>query len=174
MDSSFIEIRSLETLSRHKFLVFNGICLFLHVFLIVYCLIFSVIPLAIFNIGSILCYVFCFFELKKGKQMLSFYIGYIEIILHAFFASLVLGTNFGFSLYFMVTVPMVFNLLHNYNEKKSIYKSLILVFISFILFALSYGLSYSLEPFCKSKMIEKTTAHAEYVIFRAMDFEAPI
>ena len=156
MDSSFVESRSLEALSKFKFHIFTGICLFMHISLFVYCLLFSVMPLMIINIGSILCYVICFALLKKGKTEISFYIGYIEIILHAFAATLILGHSFGFSLYFLVTVPMVFNLLHDYNDKKSARRSLILVFLSFILHTCSYALSCIYEPICHSDAIDKT------------------
>ncbi len=159
MDSSFQEIRPLENLSRNKYRFFVLFCLLVHILILTYSLVFGITLLAIFNCASILCYIVSYIILMRGNNILPFYIGYMEIILHSFATNLIIGNQYGFSLYFLVSVPMAFNLLHDYNKKSSIYKSLFLSFLSFLLYTICYALSKSINPLYQSPELKKTVTY---------------
>lgn len=79
-----------------------------HVFLILIFGLLRVWPLAIFNIGSVCTYVHCINIIKYGYEkdlIKTFYITYIEIIVHSFIATIFVGWQFGFSQYIIGLIP---------------------------------------------------------------------
>lgn len=58
------------------------------------------IPLAIFNCFSVLFYaVIAEILIRKENYLMTFIITYLEIVIHSFFACIMVGWSFGFSLY---------------------------------------------------------------------------
>lgn len=65
-------------------------------------------PLVIFNIGSVITYLRCVHIIKYGyeKELIkTFYITYLEIILHSFVATIFVGWRFGFTQYIIGLIP---------------------------------------------------------------------
>lgn len=65
-------------------------------------------PLVVFNIGSVITYLRCVNIIKYGyeKELIrTFYITYLEIILHSFVATIFIGWRFGFSQYIVGLIP---------------------------------------------------------------------
>ncbi|MCX8128777.1 MAG: GGDEF domain-containing protein [Clostridia bacterium] len=60
------------------------------------------------NILSCISYAVCFFLNRKGKQNISFFIGIIEVVIHAVLATYFLGWNSGFHMYVICLIPLLF------------------------------------------------------------------
>ncbi|MCM1387064.1 MAG: GGDEF domain-containing protein [Bacillus sp. (in: Bacteria)] len=91
-----------------------------HVMLVCIFTALKVWPLILFNIGSVITYLRCIHIIKYGyeKELIrTFYITYLEIILHSFVATIFVGWQFGFTQYIVGLVPfgyfMCVNLIHN-------------------------------------------------------------
>lgn len=79
-----------------------------HVFLVGLFSYFRVYPLIIFNIGSVITYIRCINIIKYGyeKELIkTFYITYVEIIVHSFVAAICVGWRFGFTQYTIGLIP---------------------------------------------------------------------
>lgn len=71
-----------------------------HVILLILFLNVGCVPLAVFNIFSVLFYaVLMEYFIKREKYLLAFTSTYLEIVLHSFFACIMVGWPLGFSLY---------------------------------------------------------------------------
>lgn len=65
-------------------------------------------PMVIFNLGSVATYVICSSVIRYGYEkniIYTFYATYIEIIVHAFVATICIGWKFGFPHYLIGLVP---------------------------------------------------------------------
>jgi len=65
-------------------------------------------PLIIFNIGSVITYMSCINIIKYGyeKELIrTFYITYVEIIVHSFVSTICVGWRFGFAQYTIGLIP---------------------------------------------------------------------
>ena len=79
-----------------------------HVLLVFFFWFFHVIPMIILNIGSVAAYLYCIHVIKydyEQKMINTFYITYLEIIIHSFAATLCIGWRFGFPQYIIGLIP---------------------------------------------------------------------
>lgn len=93
----------------------------------------GVIPLIIFNIGSVIAYISCINLVKYGYEkniINAFYVIYIEIIVHSFVATICVGWSFGFPQYIIGLIPFCYYLCATMMECKS--KYVIATFLGFI------------------------------------------
>ena len=100
----------MQMTNSQQYHVLIGSILPVHVFLLVIFYTFHVTPMFIFNIFSVLTYVFCFWLMHGDREyyLAIFFIAYIEIILHSFAASICVGWQFGFAQYILAIVPVGF------------------------------------------------------------------
>lgn len=133
-------------------------CVLIHTLIAIYSLFCNITPLMIFNIGSIITYFLCLFLFKRQKALVL-YIGILEIIIHSFVAVILVGNDFGFSMYFILLVPMTYHLLHSINEKHYFIKATLLSCISIILFATCYIISIYNVPVFTSQLLEDTKSY---------------
>ena len=148
-------------------------CIFVHSCIAVFSLFFSLYPLFIFNIVSTIIYVIGSFLIQKHTAVVS-YMGFVEIILHSFVCVILLGNSFGFSMYFILLVPMVYNIFHSINTKHYIIKASILSLLSFILFVTCYILSNIRQPLYLTDELEKARPFVYvaniFIVFIALSF----
>lgn len=164
-------IKTLPNISSTlKFKIFIILCLIIHSLIALFACIYTIPPLVIFNIGSILVYLICGFIVNE-HQSLVFYIGFMEIILHSFVSVLLVGNSFGFSMYFIALVPMAYHLLHATNAKRYLLKASILSAVSFILYASCYIVSIQNEPVYDSYGLTKVRPYI-YIINMLIAFIA--
>ena len=79
-----------------------------HVFLIFLFALFRVYPMVILNVGSVAMYLYCIRVIKYGydeELIKTFYLTYLEIIIHSFAATLFVGWHFGFAQYIIGLIP---------------------------------------------------------------------
>lgn len=97
-------------------------------------------PMIIFNIGSVITYLRCISIIKYGyeKELIrTFYITYVEIIIHSFVATICVGWRFGFAQYTIGLIPFGYYMcvtLINDPKKKYLVPSLLglTAFLSFV------------------------------------------
>ncbi|MCM1173925.1 MAG: GGDEF domain-containing protein [Blautia sp.] len=79
-----------------------------HIFLVGLFGFLRIYPLIIFNIGSVITYISCVNIIKYGYEkdlIRTFYITYVEIIVHSFVATICVGWRFGFPQYTIGLIP---------------------------------------------------------------------
>lgn len=135
--------------NRLKFYLLIGSVASVHVLLLCVFGVLRVMPLFLFNICSIFTYLICFFLIKKGRQyyLTVYFITYIEVILHSFAASLVLGWEYGFSQYIIAIIPVGFYICYMLDiNRRKIKISISLAVFSMFAFILCKILSFNREP----------------------------
>lgn len=89
---------------RYKLIIYS--ITLVHVLLVMLFLMLHVWPLVIFNLGSVLTYLYCAHIIRiKGSLINVFYTTYVEIILHSFVATICIGWRFGFPQYIIGLIP---------------------------------------------------------------------
>lgn len=151
-----------HTTDRFKFILFILSCIIIHCAIAIFSYCTRITPLLIFNIGSIIVYIICIFIFKRHPNLV-FCIGYLEIILHSVVCMLLIGDDFGFSMYFITLVPMAYNLLYSTRTPKYVQKASLLTLISFCLYAGCYLISHNNEPVFTSDIL-RTTSPYVYLI----------
>lgn len=98
-----------------------------HVFLVLLFTALRVLPLVLFNICSVVAYIYCITATQVETQdnlIKFFYVTYIEIILCSIFSTICIGWSFGFAQYITGLVPFGFYIcvtLLKYNAKKKFF-----------------------------------------------------
>jgi len=156
--------------SSLKLRIFSVFCLIIHILIAFYSIYNDIMPMFYFNLGSISIYIICLFLIKNHLSMI-FYIGYTEIILHSFVSVLLIGNNFGFSIYFIAMVPMSYHLLYTTKAKHYIRKASILSFISFFMYALCYIISNIENPVYNKESLNQQRPYI-YIINMFIAFTA--
>ena len=62
--------------------------------------------LAVFNLGSCLVYVLAFLLICRDRQLVTFWLGYVEVLAHAWAATYILGFASGFHIYPLALIPL--------------------------------------------------------------------
>lgn len=145
--------------NEYKFKLFIGYCIGIHLLISVFATYTQITHMLIFNICSILIYIGCLFLISK-KQELIIYTSFTEIIIHSFVSVILIGNDFGFSMYFIALIPLSFHLLNAIKTKKYLQKAFIISCISFMLFAACYIISFTHKPIYTSDLLD---THKPYV-----------
>ena len=166
-------ISKLNIASGIQYKILTVFCMIVHSCIAVFSLYFHIFPLLLFNIVSISIYVIGSFLIQKHTVIISC-IAFVEIILHTFICVILLGNNFGFSMYFILLIPMVYNILHSLNTNRFILKASILSILSFVLFVTCYVLSNLGQPLYASEALEKVRPFVYvaniFIVFIALSF----
>lgn len=84
-------------------------CFAVHMGLLVTFACFDIVPLAIYNIGSVLFYVTGFFKIRNAKNARGWLLAmYVELILHVVLCNQIIGWGYGFSMYGILVIPISF------------------------------------------------------------------
>ncbi len=132
-----------------KFKISIILCIFVHTFIAIFSLLNNITPLFIFNLGSIATYILTLIILKHS-QTLVVYISFLEIILHSFVCTILIGNGFGFVMYFIALVPMSYHFLHSIRVSHYLRKASAISIASFIMYVTCYVISYYNEPLYQS------------------------
>ena len=95
---------------RYYFLASYGffIALIFHLLFIPLFSLISVTPLALYNVGSSIIWIFILWQHLKGKIIVSIFIAILEIILHAALCVVFIGWGTGFQYYLFYVAVMIF------------------------------------------------------------------
>ena len=102
---------------KQKFSVIIYSVALVHFFLTIIFGYLKVYPLFIFNIASVIIYLFSSLLVRKGHLVSVFYITYFEIILHSFVATIFIGWMSGFAQYIIALVPVGYYICYAMDTK---------------------------------------------------------
>lgn len=156
------KLRTLALTDHFKSQFFIAFCILIHTSIAIFSYVMEINLLMIYNIGSIIVYIICSFIFMRHPN-LFFYIAYLEIILHSFVCMILIGDDFGFSMYFITLVPMAYNMLYSTRTNKYILKATVLGIISFLLYAGCYIISRHNEPFYTSDSLHASSTYV-YIV----------
>ena len=127
-------VRFLLFLSDYKFhlMIYSiGIVHMTFFFLFLYL---HVMPMAVFNVFSVLTYAACAFMLRSLKRLFAvFFATYLEILLHSLAAAVCVGWQYGFSLYVLALIPFCYYMCNNLVKGRR--KYIVATWLGFIAFA---------------------------------------
>lgn len=81
--------------------------------------------LAVFNVGSIILFIFCLALLKREHYSPAIFLAWLEIIGHAVLATRVVGWEGGFHYYLLIIIPLIFATVSQETGRKIILMTLI-------------------------------------------------
>lgn len=96
---------------HRNFMVFNvaSLCGFLaHFAFLIFFVVSEVMPLVLFNIGSVLLFIYTFFRNRKDFSLLVLVLSYTEVIAHAIATTVYVGIDASFHYYVFVLLSMGF------------------------------------------------------------------
>lgn len=121
-------------------------CLLVHIILFFVFLALKVYPMVIFNMASIVCYIVCGRHIAREEYKFFYYISCIEIMLHSFMATIMVGWDYGFSMYIIAIVPVMFYMHFTLDGDSTVKQSLVLGICAAFCFILCRFFSFTMEP----------------------------
>lgn len=84
-------------------------CFMVHFMLVLIFSYYDIVPLAIYNIGSVIFYMIGFFKICQKKKAGFWLVGaFVEIVVHVVLCNQLIGWGYGFSMYGALVVPITF------------------------------------------------------------------
>lgn len=119
---------------RYKLIIYS--IALVHVFLVLLFWLLHIIPLVVFNIGSVITYLYCAHTIRiRGSLINVFYATYIEIIVHSFIATICVGWHFGFPQYIIGLIPFGYYMCYTLmTEARKYYIATMLSIAAFLSF----------------------------------------
>lgn len=135
--------------NKLKFYLMIGSVMSVHVLLM--CIFYQVhvLPMFFFNICSIFTYLTCFNLIHRGSEyyLSVYFITFVEVVLHSFAASLVVGWQYGFAQYIIAILPVGFYICYMLDiNRRKIKIAVTLAFVSMFAFVLCKVISFYREP----------------------------
>lgn len=114
---------------------------------------FKVYPLLIFNVISVIVYLASTILVRRDHLLLVYCITYLEIILHSFVATMLIGWQFGFAQYIIALIPVGFYICYTMNSQRG---KMALALISALFATVAYlgcrMITYFMKPPYESKV----------------------
>lgn len=114
---------------------------------------FQIYPMVFINMCSVLIYVLCFFQVRSKKRDVHgkrtfqvFNMTFVEIIVHSVIATILLGTESGFSLYLIAMIPIGYFSAYNFRQNKKAMNPMVYVFMAGIGFCITKLACSFIEP----------------------------
>ncbi len=133
-------------------------CIIVHGSLVFFGGAFGVTPLMVFNIFSVTIYAVCLF-LVRNHQRVVYYYAFLEIVAHSFVSVILVGHGFGFSMYFILLVPISYSMLHSIRVKRPILKATMVSGVSFVSYVVCYYISKIREPVYQSEELQNVAPY---------------
>ena len=125
-----------------------------HFFLTIIFGYFKVYPLFIFNIISVTTYLSSSLLIRNERLFPIYWITYLEIILHSFVSTLVIGWRFGFAQYIIGLIPVGYYVCYTMNTK---HRKIVIATCSSLFATISFVscrlLSYNVAPAYETNML---------------------
>jgi diguanylate cyclase (GGDEF)-like protein len=151
---------------RQKYSLMIYCVALVHVFLTFAFFYLKVTPMFLFNIGSVLSYLYAIFLIRQESYLPVYYITYFEILIHSLVATLCIGWQFGFGQYIIGIIPVGFYLSHTMKDiKHRLSVALISALIAMVAFMSCKILSCYVDPFY---IIESRKIEIIFYIFNSM------
>lgn len=135
--------------NRFKFHALIASIASVHILLLIIFAVYRIMPLFYFNLCSVLAYAACFWLMwgEREHYLTIYLIGYTEIIMHSFAATICLGWQFGFAQYSIAIVPVGFYICYTLdNRQKRFTIATVSAVFSAVAFLACKFLSFFWEP----------------------------
>ncbi|MGN0553869.1 MAG: GGDEF domain-containing protein [Oscillospiraceae bacterium] len=132
--------------NRIKYTILQWSAAIVHFILIFIFASIGVYSMVIFNIASTICYILCGILVKKERYILFYYIAFVEICLHSYTATILVGWQLGFPLYILGIMPVIFYMHFSLDESSSLNESLLIGLCCLLSFVVCRIISYRIEP----------------------------
>ncbi|MBQ5333262.1 MAG: GGDEF domain-containing protein [Oscillospiraceae bacterium] len=106
----------------------------------------GVYSMVVFNIGSTICYILCGLLVKRERYILFYYIAFVEICLHSYVATILVGWGPGFPLYIIGIMPVIFYMHFSLDESAGLHESLLIGLCCMMTFIICKVISFRVEP----------------------------
>ena len=106
----------------------------------------GVYSMSVFNIGSTICYILCGLLVKRERYILFYYIAFVEICLHSYIATILVGWAPGFPLYIIGIMPVIFYMHFSLDESAGLHESLLIGLTCLLTFVICKIISYKINP----------------------------
>ena len=149
--------------NRLKFHALIGSIASVHVLLLVILSIFQIMPLFFFNIFSVLTYALCFWLMwgEREHYLTIYLITFIEVVMHSFAATIVLGWEYGFAQYIIAIVPVGFYICYTLDIK---HKKFTIATVSAVFSAVAF-LSCKFLSFFGEPLVETNNVALELSLY---------
>ena len=144
----YISARANYALSKKQVIsLIMLVLLIFHIGLLGFFAFFAIIPMVIMDVVSILLYITCYIQTKRGKGLLlAFNLCYIEIMVHAVVSVLLLGADSGFTLYIIAMLPLGYYASYNFKLGEKTVNPMFYVIFSVVSFLFARITSNYIEP----------------------------
>jgi diguanylate cyclase (GGDEF)-like protein len=129
-----------------KYLVILKLCCLVHVTLIPIFFYLNVLPLVIFNIGSVILYYVLLKTIREDRYMLTFFLAYAEIVVHTILCIFLIGNGFGFQLYIPAVIPVLFFIVFSIDQYGHLKYPIIYSLASLLFFSIANVCDFFSEP----------------------------
>ncbi len=164
----YISARANYALSKKQVIsLIMLVLLVFHIGLLCFFAFFSITPMVIMDIISILLYLFCYIQTKKGKNLLmAFNLCYAENMIHAVVSVLLLGVDSGFTLYIIAMLPLGYFASYNFKLEGKTVNPMFYVIFSVVSFFFARITSNYIEPLYSygNKGVDRVIYMVNYVI----------
>ncbi len=115
---NYISARGARVVSSQEMLkVMTSLVGLFHLIMFVFFTCFKMYHVMVMNVLSVLVYVWCYVQARKGKNLKKLFdIIYIEIMAFAVGATLLVGTESGFMLYLIAIIPLGYYAAYSYRD----------------------------------------------------------
>lgn len=130
---------------KYSFMIYS--IAIVHFFLLCIFMYLNIMPLYLFNIASVLAYLFSTYWIHRENYLPVYYITYFEIILHSFVSTLCIGWQFGFAQYIIAVIPVGYYICYTINTRR---RKLVIATVSALMAAVAFLsckiLSFHFDP----------------------------
>ncbi len=164
----YISARANYALSKRQVIsLIMLVLLVFHIGLLGFFIYFGITPMVVMDSVSILLYIACYIQTKRGKGLLlAFNLCYAEIMIHAVVSVLLLGVDSGFTLYIIAMLPLGYFASYNFKLEGKTVNPMFYVIFSMLAFFFARITSSYIEPMYSygNKMVDRTIYMVNYFI----------
>ncbi len=144
----YISCRKKQALTLKQIMIcLNAIMASVHALLFCLFLYFKVYMMAAVNVVSVSGYLLCLLGLFLGKSPFgAFNYCYAEVVVHAMFATIAVGTEPGFVLYLLCTMPLAYYANYAFQTDERKVNPIIYVIITMVGFLISKYITWKYDP----------------------------
>lgn len=129
-----------------NYLLVLKLCCIIHSFLVIVFFTLHVWILFLFNIGSAVLYYFLVKTVTKDRYMITFFLAYIEIVIHTILCVILIGSDMGFQLYIPAVIPLLFFIVFSLEQHDRMVAPLLYSLVSLVLFTAAGVYNYYYAP----------------------------
>lgn len=144
----YVSIKSIAVLSTKEVMsIMSGTLFVFHTFFLLLFAYFHIYPLVLMNVGSITLYAICYSQVQKDCDLLKiFNMTYVEVVIYAVVATILLGLDSGFTLYLVILIPIGYYAVYNFGEGDKTVNPMWYILLSGVGFCLTRLICNFIEP----------------------------